>query len=192
MTSNSPLLAEQVTKSDSLELNTRLFQYKKDCLFSELTMIGNSVDKHETLKWQLRILIATFSGAFLGLCVSSKEFKNLRLPKHRLFWPILFVFLSLFFLYDCHISSLISSLGNRKKCISEYLGQLPTMDNQQLLKLEAHVDVRARFAEENPTSLSKLGETLYESVERKIEYSSFYLIIIGIWISGTLIKKTKN
>jgi hypothetical protein len=66
------------------------------------------------------------------------------------------------------------------------------MDNQQLLKLEAHVDVRARFAEENPTSLSKLGETLYESVERKIEYSSFYLIIIGIWISGTLIKKTKN
>jgi len=162
-----------------------LFQYKKEIIVTEISLLQGSLDKHFHHRWQLRLLLASFSVAFLGLASTSSELKALKLP-----WPyalVLTVFLlGLFLMYDSHVVSLVESINERKAKISLALKDMPMMAYDRMYSLDVYVDVRASFNQKS--MFKRIGNVLGQPWKHRWDFGVFYLLIVGLWGFGWMIK----
>lgn len=170
--------------SSKYTLNKKeLLQLRKDVLLSELTLRRSSVDTHSNIKWQARLLFATFSVAFLFLCVTSSDFKKANIPKLQKFL-IPFLFIGTFFLFDSHVSDLIDRTGDRVRIISDTLKDLPELSYISLIEIETYVDLSTKN-----NKLVNLWRKVSQIYKKPFDFVAFYFFVVLMWVTGWYFKE---
>lgn len=179
----APTYAQKSDGDNSSFSRKELVQLKKEALFSELSLLSNNETENQSLKWQLRILLATFSAALLVL--SSSRDNNLAKHLNPMVLSIgLPLLILISFYYDCHLSSLTTSRNNRSRCVKTFLSDLHNKTSAELNAFETHIDVRDEFIKNNPTLCKRFFATIRESCQRKLEYLAYYILVCGLFIVG--------
>ena len=118
-----------------------LVQFKKESLLHAITEFSISRDLYRNYQWRLRALLFALSGAFISLCITSKDFKCLPINVWLQISISVIIFL-LFYLYDAHLNDLIKSLIRGRYATIKKLNKLSTMSYDRLKNLKTHEPVR--------------------------------------------------
>ncbi len=118
-----------------------LFQFKKESLLHAITEFSISRDLYRNYQWRLRALLFALSGAFITLCINSKDFKCLPINVWLQLLISVIIFL-LFYLFDAHLNDLIKSLIRGRDATIKKLNKLSTSSYDRLQRLKTHEPVR--------------------------------------------------
>ena len=89
-------------------------------------------------------------------------------------------------MYDSHVVSLVESINERKAKISLALKDMPMMAYDRMYSLDVYVDVRASFNQKS--MFKRIGNVLGQPWKHRWDFGVFYLLIVGLWGFGWMIK----
>jgi len=190
-----------LTKNHADSLNYKeLFQFKKETLIYEATTIKDYRLISFNQRWQARFLLATLSAILLGLSATSKGESKIILRKvsnQRFIKIASWLFLFLFFFYDCHIGHMWNSANERQTEINQLLNDLPTKSYHSLMTLVLFKSISKRRAKHkkclapNSKILAQLKWWLEKlSVGLRLDFFAFYSIVLLMWFMAIRILRT--
>ena len=154
-------------------------QLKKELLLWKLNHLDAGNKKNFQQLWRARFLLATMSAAFLGICVTG-NFNSGRPISVLFYFLFAFVFILLFYSYDCHMNYGMKSSEEKARRVQKALWGLPKNCDQ--LK-------QTFFPESKSDSGFDMNRFLYKLRLglKELERILFYLIIILLWVAGFFI-----
>jgi hypothetical protein len=186
ITMPNPQSALHVLPSDSL-LN-RMYELKKDLLFSELQLRGESASNAESIINQGRLAIVTLILAFLAFNIEKGKQKELFISST---WILLFSFLFIFcmYIYDSFMMDLQLRALERCQKICNSLNRLPTMSFEELSSLTVFPTLKMDFPE---GIIRKIGFLFCPNYSQVISYVPVFLLLIYMFCKTVIKPKSEN